>query len=243
MNNLCFYLGGTAPTTPYTKAYLQRRGLAIAEQPDSSVTHVLLPVPTKDFPLEQLTNLNPNAVILGGNLDALPDGIRKVDFLQEPLYLAKNAAITADCTIGMLMDRLPVTLEGVQVLILGFGRIGKCLARRLQSLGAVVTVWARKQTDLAMAVSLGCREGARCDLNAGLIRYRVILNTIPAPILSRAQTEHCRPDCLMLDLASKPGIEDDRAIWARGLPAKLAPESSGHLIAATAIRMALRQEV
>lgn len=179
--------------------------------------------------------LSSNVIVMGGNIEG-------VDFLQDPRYLAQNAAITADCAIQIAMEKLPRILEGIQVLILGWGRIAKCLALRLLHMGAAVTVWARKETDRAMAESLGCRAAADCDLQAGLLRYRLIFNTIPAMILTKDQMVHCRPDCVKIDLASRPGMEGADVIQARGLPGKLAPETSGQLIAATAIRLALRKE-
>ena len=50
------------------------------------------------------------------------------------------------------------------------------------------------------------------------------------------------PEALLMDLASLRGIEGDRVIWARGLPGKDAPESSGALIAKTVIRLLERKE-
>jgi hypothetical protein len=47
----------------------------------------------------------------------------------------------------------------------------------------------------------------------------------------------CKEDCLKIDLASHRGIEGEDVIWARGLPGKDAPESSGKLIVKTAIRL------
>ena len=47
----------------------------------------------------------------------------------------------------------------------------------------------------------------------------------------------CFGNALKIDLASKPGIGGSDVIWARGLPGKDAPESSGELIAKTIIRL------
>ena len=46
----------------------------------------------------------------------------------------------------------------------------------------------------------------------------------------------------MIDLASKLGIEAEDVIWARGLPGKDAPETSGDLIARTVIRLTAKKE-
>ena len=233
MNHLCFFLGGSSPTIPYTRAYMQTRGVAIADTPGEEVTHLLLPVPTKDCSIP--TGLSRDVVIMGGNLAG-------IDLLQDPRYLAQNAAITAECAMQIAREHLPRVLDGIQVLVLGWGRIGKCLSARLLQSGAAVTVWARKETDRAMAEGLGCRAAADCDLTAGLLRYRLIFNTVPAMLLPADRQSYCRPDCVRIDLASQPGMAGCDVIVARGLPGKMAPETAGQLIAATALRLAMRKE-
>ena len=44
-------------------------------------------------------------------------------------------------------------------------------------------------------------------------------------------------NCLNIDLASVVGMEGKRIIYARGLPGKDAPETSGELIARTVLRL------
>lgn len=58
--------------------------------------------------------------------------------------------------------------------------------------------------------------------------YRIIFNTVPAPILDGNKSN---PDCVKIDLASIKGIKGNHVIWARGLPGKDAPETTGNLIA------------
>ena len=165
-----------------------------------------------------------------------------MDLLQDPTYLARNAAITAYCALRLAMMELPVMLRGCRVLIIGWGRISKCLAALLWALEADVTVAARREADRAMACALGYRSETIADLDDTLNDYRLIFNTVPAPVLSEKQVEHCRQGCLRIDLASVQGIEGSHKIWARGLPGKDAPESSGALIAKTVIRLLERKE-
>ena len=80
--------------------------------------------------------------------------------------------------------------------------------------------------------------------NLGYIlgRYKVIFNTVPSHILSEEQMSNCRANCLKIELASSPGIVGVDVIDARGLPGKIAPESSGALIARTVLRLCARKE-
>jgi dipicolinate synthase subunit A len=185
-----------------------------------------------------LNKLPPSVTIIGGNLPAerFP-GHKIIDLMKDPTYVADNAAITAYCAVRLAMMELPVMLRGCQVLIIGWGRISKCLAALLWALEADVTIAARKETDRAMAHALGYQAVDTETLGENLNPFRLICNTVPAAVLSIEQISHCRDNCLKIDLASVLGIGGDHVIWARGLPGKDAPESSGCLIAKTAIRL------
>lgn len=229
--------------------YLVRQHITAASLPGADVTHLLLPVPSFDADgrirgggsIEGLLRQLPNDVtVLGGNLQhpAL-QGYQTVDLLQDPYYLAENAAITAHCALKYILNALPVTLAGQQVLVIGWGRIGKCMARLFRGLDARVTVCARKESDRAMAAALGYSVmGPEPDLT----QFRVLVNTAPAQVVSKSGIARCRPDAVKLDLASVQGLPGRDVVWARGLPGIDAPESSGKLIADTVIRLLSRKE-
>ena len=75
-----------------------------------------------------------------------------------------------------------------------------------------------------------------------LMRYRVIFNTAPAMLLPAESLENCRGDCLKIELASSPGIAGKDVVWARGLPNRDAPESSGILMGQTILRLVPEKE-
>lgn len=230
----------------YAVAYLTRIGCTVAQRPGPDVTHLLLGAPAfqpdgsvkggGDLP-EILEKLPPDITVCGGNLRGhIPPSYRIADLLEDPCYLAQNANITAHCAVRLAMDALPVTLEHCPVLVIGWGRIGKCLARLLRQMDALVTVAARKETDRAALFSLGYDAVDSTDLGYGLSRYRLIFNTVPYPVIDEEAAAFCREDCIRMDLASEKGIAGTDVLWARGLPGKYAPESSGELIAKTLLR-------
>ncbi len=242
-----FCTAGHTDALGYATKELKQKGFSFVEQPDKTVTHLLLPVPSFDpdkkvkggVSLAPMLELLPrNVTIFGGNLgDLVPPGYKTVDLLQDPLYLAENADITAYCAAKLAAAKLPVTLRGCQILVVGWGRIGKCLAQLLKNMGANVTVAARKEEDRAMLSALGYETENIRTLGYSLIRYRVIFNTVPVMVLPAEAMQYCAPDCLKIDLASVPGIDTPDVIWARGLPNKDAPESSGKLIARSVLRL------
>ena len=69
-----------------------------------------------------------------------------------------------------------------------------------------------------------------------LTEYRVVFNTVPSMLFPV-----CPGNALKIDLASRLGLGSEDVVWARGLPGKDAPESSGNLIAKTLLPL-LRKE-
>lgn len=234
MNSLKLLLSGSSPALPYAGAILSQAGVEVVQEPSEDTAAVLLPVPSFDDrgsikgggSLESLLQALPkNVLILGGNLNhPVCRDYETVDLLQNADYVARNAAITAHCAIREAMGRLPVTLEGQSTLIIGWGRIGKCLARLLRGLGAEVTIAARKESDRAMASALGYAAIPIGEIQSR--NYRLIYNTAPATILPEEDSP-----ALKIDLASQKGMGGKDVVWARGLPGKDAPESAGALIA------------
>jgi len=212
------------------------------------VTHLLLPCPAFDDSgvlrgggdiTDILTQLPADITVIGGNLahPALREH-RQVDLLQDTQYLAENACITAHCALKIALRALPVILKDQPVLVAGWGRIGKCLAKLLRDIGARVTVSARKESDRAILLALGYDAIDPVQQEYHLVAFRVIFNTVPEMIFTKDALQYCREDCLKIDLASKSGIEAPDVLIARGLPNRDSPESSGELIAKTVLRLA-----
>ena len=167
----------------------------------------------------------PDALVCGGMLGPADEAL-----------LLQNAELTAEAALSLLLERLPNPLVGSRILICGFGRIGKLLARKLRALGADVTVSARKPWDLELAHILGYRRVRTGSFADTLAQYDGIVNTVPAPVIGPAQLQFVRRDCALLELASLPGgfCAEAQALpgycAARGLPGKYAPETAAAII-------------
>lgn len=246
MNDIIFYTPITSRVIKTAADALTKKGCQFTTEPCHSVTHLLLGVPAFDDAgnlkggghlCNVLPYLKKDVCVVGGNL-LVPEleGYSTADLLHDPFYLAENADITAHCAVKVALARLPVILKGCQVLIIGWGRIGKCLGKLLKNMGAIVTIAARKETDRALAAALGYEVLDPASMSYELLRFRVVFNTVPGMVLDRERMTYCSNDCLKIELASVPGMEGDDVISARGLPGKEAPETSGSLIAKTILR-------
>lgn len=149
-----------------------------------------------------------------------------------------NAVPTAEGAIQLAMEELPVTIQGLRALVIGNGRIGRAVAGRLSCLGADVTVSARRADDFARIETACWHALDTRQLTGHLAGFELVVNTVPAPVLGAAGLAELPSDCLLIDLASKPGgIDFDaaaalgrRVIWALSLPGKVAPISAARAI-------------
>ena len=195
--------------------------------------------------------LPPGQVIFGGRVD--PDaaalaaryGLTIRDYWEREELAAANAVPTAEGAVQLAMENLPITVHRARVLILGFGRVGRVTAQRFSALGAEVTVAARRCEARTWAQVMGCRGVGLEDLKERLGPFDLVVNTIPAQVLGEEELAGMRPDCLVLDLASRPGGVDRaaaerlgrRVIWALSLPGKAAPATAGAAIQNTIVNM------
>ena len=207
--------------------HLRRQG-AIITDTAADAEYLLYSAPTK---LDMLGECTANQTIIGGNLDFLNECVERIDLLKDPHYLCANAAITAESALGLILKELRCEITRANILILGWGRIGKCLTHQLHHLNANVTVYARKDADRAMLRALGYRYCTREELDRSACRHHCIINTIPAPVLGDNAVLRC--GCLKLELASGVWLPGRDVTVAHGLPGRCKPEASGALIAKT----------
>lgn len=164
-----------------------------------------------------------------------------IDILEREEMAILNAIPTAEGAIQLAMEELPITLHGSNVLILGFGRVGKMLANMLKGLGANVFAEARKYFDLAWIKSYGYKQVLLSELSKYVNNMDLIINTIPHIVLDEELLKRVRGDALIIDLASKPGgVDFEKAkhlgvkvIWALSLPGKVAPVTAAKFIKET----------
>ncbi len=178
-----------------------------------------------------LPYLKHNAVVFGGKVEKESSiftykGFEVIDYLDREELTVLNAVPTSEGAIQIAMEELPTTIYGQKVLITGFGRITKVMVKALIGLGAKVFITARKYSDLAWAKIYGCETIHISDLDGNLSGFDIVFNTVPAVVLDERKLSQLKEDCLVIDLASKPGGVDFetagklgiKTIWALSLP-------------------------
>ena len=169
----------------------------------------------KSIPIETLTTIaTEDCTIFGGGISKdinemfASRGLKVFDFTKREEFNVYNAIATSEGAIQITLEELPETISGQKVLILGFGRISKVLANTLKNMGALVTISARKYSDLAWAEVYGYNSLHISKLESSLPCYNIVYNTIPTMILDAYRLNLLNKDCLIIDLASRPGGVD-----------------------------------
>ena len=205
------------------------------------------PFSKEKIKVQDIMDLSKGKILIAGSIKQdiyeLANGmnVKVIDIMKREELSVLNAISTAEGAIKIAIEETPKNIHGSNVLVMGFGRIGKVLSHMLNGLGAKVSCEARKNSDLAWIKAYGYDAIPIADLNDNLYKFDIIINTIPYILLDRDALENVKEDALVIDLASNPGGVDRNAIkekqikfvWALSLPGKISPVTSAEFIKET----------
>lgn len=193
---------------------------------------------------EIFDNISQDTVIFAGKCDEKIGTLSRsknchlVDYMDCEDIALLNTVPTAEGAIEIAMKETVFTLHGAQVAVFGFGKVGSILSQKLHSLGAEVTVCARRTEALCLAQAYGYKALKCENADREIFKFDIIFNTIPSVIFTRSLIDKMNKKTLIIDLASLPGgVDIDyaeavglRAISALSLPGKCAPKSAGEIL-------------
>lgn len=160
--------------------------------------------------------------------------IKFFDVLNQEGVSILNAIPTAEGAISVAMNMTNFTIHKSNVLVMGYGNIGKILSKMLYGIGAKVYCEARNKKDIAFIEAMGYNSINLQEINNYLGKMDIIFNTIPSLILDKERLKLVKKECAIIDLASSPGGVDFPAAkelnlnttWALALPTKVAPKTA-----------------
>ncbi len=187
--------------------------------------------------LDLIELMNSNQILIGGRFDSniqnlfKENNINVIDILAREEFAVLNAISTAEGAIQIAMEQLPYTLHNFDVLVLGFGRIGKILCKMLEGIGANVYCEARKYSDIAWIKAYGYNAIHFNDLDKNIPKFKLIINTVPFVLFDSNRIDKLDKETIFIDLASKPGgidmeyakQKEINTVLALSLPGKVAP--------------------
>ena len=198
--------------------------------------------------IEDLIKLNniEEKVIISGSISTPvkeklnENNIKVIDLMYEEDYVIKNAIATSEGAIKKAIEMSNITLNNSNILILGYGRIGKILAHNLTGFGANIFVEARSKKDIALIKSMGYNGVELEKLDKFLPDMQFIFNTIPSVIIDKEKVKLLDSNVYLIDIASKPGVDfealNERGIatsWYLQIPSKDSPKSAAMYIKET----------
>ena len=206
---------------------------------------VILPIPSTkdsrllsgtDIPLSDVLKMaGPRRVIVGYGLPrelALlikETGAKVYDASLDEEFLLGNADLTAIATLGIIIGSEKRAPKDLLVGIVGYGRIGKRLARLLLFLGAGVRIYTSNDSTRLELCEFGVAS-AMSTSEADLSGLDILINTAPAVIFNTEGGTF--PGGLrVIDLASGenfPGLMDVERYPS--IPAKMFPYSAGRML-------------
>lgn len=183
--------------------------------------------------------------VIMGKKNTLGNVICKVyDLLAREDFSEANALPTAEGAVMVAMENFEGTIANSNILVIGYGRIGKALSRILRALDAEVTVATHSDEKVGRIISDGNKYIKTSDLDS-LSGFDIVYNTADALVIDKNILVNSDSSTLIIDLASLPGGIDFNAaknlgiktIHALGLPGKYSPKAAGEIISDTVLNI------
>ena len=156
----------------------------------------------------------------------------------DEILAMKNAYLTAEGTLAHIILNTDISIIGMNILVLGYGRVGKTVSKIMHDNRSNVSVATKDDKEYAMASIYADNVYKLTELNNKIGNFSVIVNSIPYLILKGDLLKRISEECFIIDLASYPGGIDYseaqkqnlKTFHALGIPGKIAPKTSGEEI-------------
>ncbi|MBQ3408425.1 MAG: dipicolinate synthase subunit DpsA [Clostridia bacterium] len=196
------------------------------------------PTSNKEIKIENcIKGIEGKTIFVGKIEDEILKSLQKkgnviIDFNKNPEFIKNNAIPTAEGIINIIIENTDITIDNSNILVLGFGNVGKYTAKLLKGLNARVFCYDIKKQEVANIKS--CGYNVLEEFNNYIEKIDVIVNTVPALVLDEDKFKYINKNTLIIDVASKPGGVDFeyakrngyKVIHALGIPGKIAPRTA-----------------
>lgn len=208
-----------------------------------------MPLSDNKIKINEFMNLMKDKTLIAGtisnNIYEKYKDVEIIDIMKNEKLAILNTIATAEGAIKEIIENTQVNVHGSKIMILGFGRVGKTLAKKLDGLSAKITVVSKEEEELAWAEVYGYTNMQLNKIEDVIKDYDVIVNTIPHIILQGDILQKINKNTLLLDLASgEGGINKEKAqenkinlIKALGIPGKISPVATAKILKETIYEM------
>ena len=216
----------------YTEKYLEKAGYHEVYDKNKADFAVFAPG-KKSEKIEEYAN----CFIFLGASSIDKEKYRYYDYNKLEDFKYKNAMLTSEGAVALYKENSKKGLYNSNILITGYGKIGKALCKALKSFGAKVSVCARSDINKAEALGDGAKVTDFSHLDCK--GYDAVFNTIPAVCFTKKEIDTFDIDTKYIELASFPGGIDKHYVKSKNidyingskLPSRYSEESAGIFIA------------
>lgn len=170
--------------------------------------------------------------------ECFPGVDRGCDFMRDETVIEQNAIVTAEATASIAIQKSIHGIYGSKVLVSGFGKCGKAMARIFSAMGARVMVMARRKQARLEAAELGYETVDFNNPAKACLETLFLINTVPDRVIDESLIMLLQKDAIIIDIASKPGGCDFEACkryqinctHALGLPGIYCPKTGAKIL-------------
>lgn len=204
--------------------------------------HINTDVNAEPICLEEIAVQFPYAkAVIGGvfNNEYLTDITKRDDFAYY------NAVPTAEGAINIAISNTDTTLWNSEILVCGYGRVGKILVSRLKAFKPNLYVSARNNTDFALLDCDGIKKIHTSCIKDHISKFDIVFNTVAAEIFNADVLFQARKDTLFIELATANAGFCEKSVFknnikfteAPSLPGKTAYITAGKIMAQTVLNI------
>lgn len=197
--------------------------------------------PAKKFTKEEIEKLPKGINLVCGNLceeylKILKNKKIKVkNLMADEIFTVKNANLTAEGVLAIILEKTDVSIFECNILILGGGRIARAMASILNSLGVRYAIVSYNPIKFPSYYTISKKCYYRNGFLRDIEKYNVIINTIPAKIIDDAIVEKIAPKTVFIETASVKCLDDTKKLkfdylFSPALPQKYSAFSAGKLV-------------
>ena len=202
---------------------------------------ILVFSPAKKFLPLDIEILPKNTTIFAGssllafNQELKNKKIKYVNIMDNEIFTIKNANLTAEGVLGILIEKSEKSLFKNNVLLLGSGRITKACAILFSKLGVSFAIASYTFEDYQKCHTFTDKCYFKDAYIDDLEKYDVVINTRPAQFIDDATLNKFKKDCLFIETASvnclnKDSVKTFEYVLAPALPTRFTPETAGEVL-------------
>ena len=194
--------------------------------------------PAKKFDKTEIEKLPFGIVVYGGNdlkkfeNDLKEKSIKYINIMSDEIFTVKNANLTCEGVLALMIEKSKKSLFENQVLILGGGRLAKGLAVLLGRIGVDFSIVSFNPIKYPEYFIYSKNCYFKYSFVDDLKNFDIIINTIPAKILDDEIVNKIADDTIFIETASvdcldRTKVKNFQFVPAPALPKKYTCQTAG----------------